>query len=112
MVLPHRVKSWKPAPRSTRCTAACQRKDALGLLQMRHVEHLAIEAHRARARGKGSLLGDKTPEVIPILSKDFPTPATRPHYSILSNEKLAARFAVRLPAWETALDVAMAHLIT
>jgi len=52
----------------------------------------------------GSLLGDHTPEVTPIASKDYRTPATRPLYSVLSNEKLAARFGVRLPPWEAGLD--------
>jgi dTDP-4-dehydrorhamnose reductase len=58
----------------------------------------------------GSLVGDRTPEVAPIPSKDFPTAATRPQYSLLSNEKLAARFAVQLPTWEAALDAALNQL--
>ncbi len=65
---------------------------------------------RAASLGSESLLGDRHPEVVPIASKDYPTPATRPHYSVLSNEKLAAHFGVRLPAWETALTSAMAQL--
>jgi len=52
----------------------------------------------------------KTPEVVPIASKDYPTPAARPRNSVLSNEKLAARFGVRLPAWQAALDTALAQL--
>lgn len=57
----------------------------------------------------GSLL-TKTPEVVPIASTDYPTPAARPRNSVLSNEKLAARFGVRLPTWQRALDEVLAQL--
>ncbi len=60
----------------------------------------------------GAFLGDHRPEVVPIPSADFPTPATRPLYSVLSNEKLARRFAERLPTWEAALETALDRLRT
>jgi dTDP-4-dehydrorhamnose reductase len=50
------------------------------------------------------------PEVIPIASKDYPTPAARPRNSVLSNDKLASRFGVRLPGWEAALESVMRAL--
>ena len=59
----------------------------------------------------GSLLA-KTPEVVPIASKDYPTPAARPRNSVLSNDKLIARFGVQMPTWEDALDAALAQLRT
>jgi dTDP-4-dehydrorhamnose reductase len=46
----------------------------------------------------------KTPELIPLATKDYPTPAKRPRNSVLSNQKLYDRFGVRLAAWQTALD--------
>jgi dTDP-4-dehydrorhamnose reductase len=49
-------------------------------------------------------LGAKAPEVSPISTESYPTPAQRPRYSVLSNQKLAARFGVSLPEWEIALD--------
>jgi len=49
-------------------------------------------------------LGVKSPELVPIGAKDYPTPAARPRNSVLSNAKLHARFGVHLPLWETALD--------
>jgi dTDP-4-dehydrorhamnose reductase len=58
----------------------------------------------------GSLVGDRKPEVIPIETKDYPAPATRPLYSVLSNEKLAARFGVRLPPWQAGLDETLQRL--
>jgi dTDP-4-dehydrorhamnose reductase len=50
------------------------------------------------------LLGGKTPVVSPIATSAYPTPAKRPHNSVLSNEKLNRTFGMRLSSWETALD--------
>jgi dTDP-4-dehydrorhamnose reductase len=50
------------------------------------------------------LLEGKTPQVNPIPTSAFPTPAKRPLNSVLSNEKLFQRFGVRLAPWESALD--------
>jgi dTDP-4-dehydrorhamnose reductase len=63
------------------------------------------------ARASAMLCG-KTPVVNPIPSSEYPTAAKRPLNSILSNEKLHARFGVRLAPWESALDVAINRLLT
>jgi len=55
-------------------------------------------------------LGVKSPKLLPIETKDYPTPAARPRNSILSNAKLHARFGVQLPAWQSALDEVIARL--
>jgi dTDP-4-dehydrorhamnose reductase len=39
-------------------------------------------------------------KVTAIQTKDYPTPARRPRYSVLDNSKLASQFGVRLPSWE------------
>jgi dTDP-4-dehydrorhamnose reductase len=57
-----------------------------------------------------ALLDGKMPVVNPISTSEYPTPAKRPQNSCLSNEKLGARFAVRLAPWETALDEALRRL--
>lgn len=49
------------------------------------------------------LLDGKVPMVHPIPSSQYPTPATRPRYSVLSNQKLFAHFGVRLASWESEL---------
>jgi dTDP-4-dehydrorhamnose reductase len=51
-----------------------------------------------------ALLGARTPALTPIPTSAYPTPAKRPHNSVLSNEKLKARFGVALASWESALD--------
>jgi dTDP-4-dehydrorhamnose reductase len=61
----------------------------------------------ARASGQ---LGVKAPELIPIETKDYPTPARRPRNSVLSNARLHARFGVQLPSWQSALDEVIASL--
>lgn len=55
-------------------------------------------------------LGVKVPELIPIATKDYPTPAARPRNSVLSNAKLHSRFGVQLAPWQSALDEVIATL--
>ena len=40
----------------------------------------------------------------PVASAEFPSPARRPRYSVLSGEKLRRDFGVQLPEWRAALD--------
>ena len=54
--------------------------------------------------GAAAQLGVRQPELQPITSDEYPTPAKRPQYSILSNQKLFDRFGVRLTSWQDALD--------
>jgi dTDP-4-dehydrorhamnose reductase len=45
-------------------------------------------------------------KVLPISSAEYPTPARRPQYSVLSSERLIARFG-HLPHWKDALRLCM-----
>ena len=47
--------------------------------------------------------------IVPIRTRDYPTPARRPAYSVLSNRRLAETFAVQLPEWRTQLDSVLAE---
>ncbi len=47
------------------------------------------------------------PNLIPITTADYPTPAARPANSVLSNDKFAVTFGFRLPDWEQQLDAVM-----
>ncbi len=58
------------------------------------------------SRASGILL-EKVPEVQPIPTSAYPTAAARPANSVLSNEKLEARFGLRLAGWQAGLDEVM-----
>jgi dTDP-4-dehydrorhamnose reductase len=44
-----------------------------------------------------------TRRVVPITTQEYPTPARRPSYSVLGNDRLSSEFGVRLPDWRTQL---------
>ncbi len=44
-----------------------------------------------------------TRRIVPIATKEYPTPARRPLYSVLSNRRLNRQFGVKLPDWEAQL---------
>ena len=46
--------------------------------------------------------------VIPITTAEYPTPARRPAYSVLSNSKLTKAFGIELPDWRIQLHRAFA----
>ena len=52
---------------------------------------------------EGSRYGMPVPQVDPIATADWPTPAKRPANSRLDCEKLASHFGIRLPPWRESL---------
>ncbi|NRA32205.1 MAG: dTDP-4-dehydrorhamnose reductase [Polyangiaceae bacterium] len=54
--------------------------------------------------------GDAWPRVEAISTADYPTPAKRPAYSILSGNKLQEQFGIRLPSWDEQLRGALAEI--
>jgi dTDP-4-dehydrorhamnose reductase len=52
----------------------------------------------------------RAPQVRGIPSSAFPTPATRPAWSVLDTTRLRGTFGVTLPPWEDALDGVIAEL--
>ena len=42
-------------------------------------------------------------EVLPIETKDYPTPATRPHYSVLNKAKIKKDFGIKINNWAVSL---------
>jgi dTDP-4-dehydrorhamnose reductase len=64
----------------------------------------AILENRARRSGTAS------PRLSPIPTSAYPLPAPRPHYSVMSNDKLRDTFGAAIPAWEIGLDLCMAEM--
>ncbi len=57
-----------------------------------------------------SLLHRPKPQLLPIPSSEYPTPAQRPHNSVLSNNKLQQAFGVQLPDWQSALQTTLLRM--
>jgi dTDP-4-dehydrorhamnose reductase len=51
-----------------------------------------------------------TRRVVPITTEEFPTPARRPLYSVLSNSLLAKTFGVALPNWREQMNATFASV--
>jgi dTDP-4-dehydrorhamnose reductase len=43
-------------------------------------------------------------KVNPVLSEQFPTPAKRPHYSVLNKSKIRDKFELQIPYWKESLQ--------
>lgn len=56
--------------------------------------------------GRMSAESRKAKAVEAITTAHYPTPATRPAYSVLSGDKLERTFGLRLPPWEESLGLA------
>lgn len=53
---------------------------------------------------------DKHPRMTPITTAEYPLPAPRPAYSVMSNAKLARVFGIRLPDWNASLALCASEL--
>ena len=49
-------------------------------------------------------------KVIPILTKDYPTPAKRPFYSILDKSKITNTFKIKIPYWKNSVAICLSKL--
>lgn len=54
--------------------------------------------------------GFRAPRVIPIASAQYPTPARRPAYSVLSHARFVRAFGFEPSPWESQLDACLARL--
>ena len=52
----------------------------------------------------------KKTKVFPIKSKDFPTAAQRPHFSVLDKSKIKEALDIEIPHWKTSLKKALINL--
>lgn len=63
-----------------------------------------------RAAPEFGLLPETAAQVEPIPGRDYPTPAKRPAYSALNNDRLARTFGLRLPDWREALRLCLEEM--
>ena len=56
-----------------------------------------------------SLAGLKA-RVVPIESKDYPTKAVRPHFSVLNKQKIKSSYGLTIPHWEESLRKCMENM--
>ena len=48
--------------------------------------------------------------VKPIETKDYPTPATRPHYSVLNKARIKAAYNITIPNWKDSLKICLEEI--
>ena len=80
------------------------------------IYHVAGKGSASRFEWAGAILAlDSQREehiakrIEPALSSEFPTPATRPAYSVLSCNRFEDKFGLRIPDWKESLQFAMAE---
>jgi dTDP-4-dehydrorhamnose reductase len=71
-------------------------------------EFAAAIVEGAAARG----LIARAPRVVPIKTRDYPTPARRPAYSVLDTERVEGAFGLQLPDWRVGLESVLDELAT
>jgi len=49
----------------------------------------------------------RRPQVLPITTADYPTPARRPNYSVLDSSRLQAEYGLSIPQWRDALKTTL-----
>lgn len=49
-------------------------------------------------------------QINPIETKEYPTPAKRPHYSLLNKAKIKKEFEIEIPYWKDSLDECLQKL--
>ena len=49
-------------------------------------------------------------KVLPIRSEDYPTPAKRPHYSVLDKTKIKNELGITIPHWKESLEECLRKL--
>jgi len=47
----------------------------------------------------------------PIETKDYPTPAKRPHYSVLNKAKIKQDYALNIPYWRDSVQECLSALL-
>ena len=57
------------------------------------------------------IAGIKTCKVRPLHTSEYPTPANRPHFSVLDKTKIKQTYGIEVPYWEESLEVCVNKLL-
>lgn len=57
------------------------------------------------------IAGINTCHVKPLHTEEYPTPAARPHYSVLDKTKIKTTYNIEIPYWEESLEVCVHKLL-
>ena len=57
------------------------------------------------------IAGITTCHVRPLHTSEYPTPASRPHYSVLDKTKIKTVYGIEIPYWEESLEVCVRKLL-
>jgi dTDP-4-dehydrorhamnose reductase len=66
----------------------------------------------ARIMGEHGARPSRATRLTPISSAEYPTPAKRPHYSVLLPRKIADAFRMVIPSWRDQLELVLEELRT
>jgi dTDP-4-dehydrorhamnose reductase len=69
-------------------------------------------ARRILSQAEKLNLIDSTPKINGITTSQYPTPAKRPSYSVLNCSKLRNDFDIKMPNWQTTLQLCMQNMRT
>jgi len=85
-------------------TAAAVARGLPWLAERSGLYHLASQGETSWHGFAQAIIGDAPrPRVVPIATSEYPTPARRPAYGVLSTRKFEAAFGYCLPDWREAL---------
>ena len=87
----------------TRQLIADRREDAWGTYHLTGAGETTWFGFASEIFRLAAARGSKVPRLKPIATKDYPTLAKRPPYSVLDNGKIRSAFAVLLPGWQESL---------
>ncbi|SMO61240.1 dTDP-4-dehydrorhamnose reductase [Solitalea koreensis] len=56
-------------------------------------------------------LGNLSPKVKPLRTENYPTPAKRPHFSVMDKQKIRKEFGLEIPYWRESLKECLSLLV-
>jgi len=91
-----------------------QRLDTLDINEVNGVYHFSNEGVTSWYDFAKAIfeLSDIECQVAPIETKDYPTPAARPHFSVLNKGKIKEVFDIEIPHWRESLKACLEELKT